>query len=78
MVSVPLTNGESDRIASHLGSLTDALGTERRLLEELARVLVAQREGVSADDLEALDESVFAATRRGSVGCSPGSRAAPH
>jgi hypothetical protein len=36
---------------------------ERRLLDELERVLVAQRKGISSDDLEALDESVFAAHR---------------
>ena len=48
---------------SHVAALTDALATERRLLDELARVLVTQREGVSGDDLQALDESVFSANR---------------
>lgn len=63
MHSVHPPPGETDRVASHVGSLTEALETERHLLEELARVLVAQRRGVSTDDLEALDESVFAAHR---------------
>jgi hypothetical protein len=36
---------------------------ERRLLDDLVRVLVAQRKGISSDDLDALDESVFAAHR---------------
>lgn len=63
MVSVPLPIEKSDRAPSHVGSLTEALETERSLLEDLARVLIAQREGVSRDDLRALDESVFAAHR---------------
>jgi hypothetical protein len=46
-----------------VGALTDALRTERRLLDELARVLIAQREGISAVDREVVDESVFAAHR---------------
>lgn len=61
--SVHVPTSEIDRVPAHLGSLTEALETERRLLEELARVLVTQREGVAKDDLEALDESVFAAHR---------------
>jgi hypothetical protein len=48
---------------SHVGGLVDELETERRLLDELARVLVAQREGISSDDLASIDESVFGAQR---------------
>jgi flagellar biosynthesis/type III secretory pathway chaperone len=48
---------------AHLGELVDELETERRLLDELARVLVAQREGISSDDLASIDESVFGAQR---------------
>ena len=58
-----LPSADPERLASHVGALTDALDTERRLLEELIRVLLAQREGISSDDLDALDESVFAAHR---------------
>ena len=54
----------------HLGSdhstiedLLDALETERRLLDELSRVLRRQREGVSRDDLAMLDESMYSAQR---------------
>jgi hypothetical protein len=56
-------SGEVRRDATRVSALTDALTKERRLLDELVRVLVAQRKGISSDDLEALDESVFAAHR---------------
>lgn len=56
-----LTEIRSD--TSHLDSLTDALQTERRLLDELNKVMVRQRESIARDDLEAIDESVFSAQR---------------
>ena len=43
--------------------LSDVLGTERRLLEELVIVMRRQRAAVAADDLQALDDSVFATYR---------------
>ena len=43
--------------------LTDVLGTERRLLEELVNVMQKQRAAVSSDDLQSLDDSVFATYR---------------
>ncbi len=43
--------------------LSDVLGTERRLLEELMNVMKQQRAAVAADDLQALDDSVFATYR---------------
>jgi flagellar biosynthesis/type III secretory pathway chaperone len=43
--------------------LTDVLGTERRLLEELVNVMQKQRAAVSTDDLQSLDDSVFATYR---------------
>jgi FlgN protein len=43
--------------------LSDVLGTERRLLEELMLVMQKQRAAVAADDLQALDDSVFATYR---------------
>lgn len=43
--------------------LEDALDTERRLLGELQRVLLRQREGLSANDTEVLDDSVYSAQR---------------
>jgi len=60
-IPIPLEAPKSDE--AHVSSLRDALDTERRLLDELRRVLVAQRDGISADDLDALDASVFAANR---------------
>ncbi len=43
--------------------LSDVLGTERRLLEELMHVMQKQRAAVADDDLQALDDSVFATYR---------------
>jgi hypothetical protein len=43
--------------------LSDVLGTERKLLEELMLVMQRQRAAVAADDLQALDDSVFATYR---------------
>ena len=48
---------------SHLACLVDELETERRLLDQLARVLLSLREGISSDDLASIDESVFGAQR---------------
>ena len=45
------------------GTLADALDRERRLLGELAAVLRRQREGVATEDVQAVDDSVFAAYR---------------
>lgn len=63
MSPLELTTEPTPRLQAHVGGLADALDSERRLLDDLARVLVAQRDGVSQDDLEALDESVFSAHR---------------
>ena len=43
--------------------LSDVLATERKLLEELVLVMQKQRAAVGADDLQALDDSVFATYR---------------
>lgn len=43
--------------------LVDVLQSERRLLEELVAVMQRQRAAVAADDLQALDDSVFATYR---------------
>jgi FlgN protein len=43
--------------------LSDVLGTERRLLEELMSVMQKQRAAVASDDLQSLDDSVFATYR---------------
>jgi hypothetical protein len=44
-------------------SLADALASERRLLEELIGVMRRQREAIDADDLQAIEDSVFATHR---------------
>ena len=48
---------------SPIDSLTDALATERRLLDELIGVMRRQRAAVGDDDLQSVDDSVFATHR---------------
>jgi hypothetical protein len=50
-------------IESGIRRLTDALGSEARLLDELVNVMRRQREAVATDDLGAIDDSVFATHR---------------
>jgi hypothetical protein len=50
--------------ASHdVLTLIEALDVEGRLLSELKTILQQQRHGVATDDIEAIDDSVFAAHR---------------
>src|SRR5438067_13579359 len=44
-------------------ALTDALINERRLIEEMIAVMQRQRAAVGKDDLQAVDDSVFATHR---------------
>jgi FlgN protein len=46
-----------------VAGLTDAVASERRLVEELIVVMRRQREAVAADDLQLVDDSVFAVQR---------------
>lgn len=48
---------------SPIDSLTDALTTEHRLLDDLIAVLRRQRSAANADDLQSVDESLYAAHR---------------
>ncbi len=43
--------------------LTDALQSERRLIDELIAIMRQQREAVAADNLQGVDDSVFAVQR---------------
>jgi hypothetical protein len=43
--------------------LSDAMQSERRLIEELIGIMKQQREAVAADDLQCVDDSVFAVQR---------------
>jgi hypothetical protein len=51
------------QVISPVDSLTDALITERRLIEELISVMRRQRNAVGEDDLQSVDDSVFATHR---------------
>jgi FlgN protein len=57
--SVPVT----PRRETAVEVMSDVLSSERRLLEELVLVMQKQRTAVAADDLQALDDSVFATYR---------------
>jgi hypothetical protein len=48
---------------STLVALTDVLCTERRLLDELVSVLRRQRDAVARDDLQTVEDTVFATHR---------------
>jgi hypothetical protein len=50
-------------LLSSIDSLVDALSAERRLLEELIAVMRRQRSAVGDDDLQSVDDSVFATHR---------------
>lgn len=50
-------------VLSPVDSMTDALITERRLIDELIAVMRRQRSAVGEDDLQAVDDSVFATHR---------------
>jgi hypothetical protein len=49
--------------ASTVTALTDVLRSECRLLQELLAVMQRQREAVAGDDLQAVEESVYATHR---------------
>jgi hypothetical protein len=50
-------------VLSPVDSMTEALTTERRLIDELIGVMRRQRNAVGEDDLQAVDDSVFATHR---------------
>jgi hypothetical protein len=46
-----------------MNGLADAMQSERRLIDELIGIMKQQREAVAADDLQCVDDSVFAVQR---------------
>jgi len=46
-----------------LEALTDALASEKKLVDDLIDVILRQRQAVAVDDLQAVDDSVFATHR---------------
>jgi len=49
--------------AAALEALADALLSERKLIDELTSIVLRQRAAVAVDDLQAIDDSVFATHR---------------
>jgi hypothetical protein len=56
-----------DRVATHRASLVnglvDAVQSERRLVEELTAIMLQQRAAVASEDLQSVDDSVYAVQR---------------
>src|SRR5215475_8386469 len=50
-------------VVSPIDSLTEALVTERRLIDDLISIMRKQRSAVGDDDLQVVDDSVFATHR---------------
>ena len=50
-------------VTSPIDSLADALVAERRLIDDLLGVIYRQRDAVAADDLQAIEDSMFATHR---------------
>jgi hypothetical protein len=46
-----------------IDALIDTLGAERRLLDDLSAIMLRQRAAISVDDLQGVDDSVFAVQR---------------
>ena len=59
----PQSRASGGMPANSIDALADALGSEARLLEELVAIMRRQRDAVAADDLEKVDDSVFATHR---------------
>lgn len=49
--------------AAALAALRDALLSEHKLIDELTEIVLRQRAAIAADDLQAVDDSVFATHR---------------
>lgn len=65
MTHVDPASPATDRIAppATLEALSDALEAEKKLIDELIAVILSQRAAVSVEDLQAVDDSVFATHR---------------
>ncbi len=63
MPATTLPVSATDPHASLLDGLLDALLSERRLLDELGAIMLRQRAAVAADDLQGVDDSVYALQR---------------
>jgi hypothetical protein len=59
----PLSPAQLAQRTTFVHGLTDALRSERRLIDELIAAMLQQREAVAADDLASIDDSVFAVQR---------------
>lgn len=63
MSTPPNTARSSAPSSAVIEALTEAITAERKLIGELTDVMLRQRSAVGADDLQAVDDSVFATHR---------------
>jgi hypothetical protein len=68
MSAVPVSNPSSDRVpvtptGATVAALADALRSEARLLGDLVNIMHLQRASVARDDIDGVDDSVFATHR---------------
>ncbi len=63
LTAEPTTMAFSTHAPTMVEALLDALVTERRLLDDLVAQMRRQRTAVGADDIDSVDESVFATHR---------------
>ena len=61
-VAEPLT-AQQQQLAVTRDRMIDALGSERRLIDELIGLMRRQRAAVGSDDLQAVEETVYAVQR---------------
>jgi hypothetical protein len=63
MTTASSTTAEARAAHSALSALADTLASESRLLQELGDGLLRQREAVARDDLQTIEETVYATHR---------------
>ena len=67
MSALPLAtiaaSGPSAQSAASVAALAETLRAEARLLEDLVSIMTRQRDAVSHDDIDSLDDTVFSTHR---------------
>jgi hypothetical protein len=62
-LAISASSGPSTHSASTVATLAETLRSEARLLEDLVSIMQRQRDAVSHDDIDSLDDTVFSTHR---------------